>query len=64
MEGNKIYLASAEELAKIRKSLASDTTTINWHRLDERSKSLINKALSDAVIQRQQEVQSITLGVQ
>ena len=64
MEGKKIYTTSEEELAKIRKSLGTDTTVINWDKLDERTKHDLNRAVTDVVLDRQKEVQKITLGVQ
>lgn len=64
MEGKKIYEDSSAELASIRKTLGSDSTTIHWNKLDERTKEALNRAVSDVVLRRQREIQSITLGVQ
>ena len=64
MESKKIYEVSGEELAKIRKSLATTSTTINWDKLDGVTKNKINNAIGNIVIERQKEIEKITLGVQ
>ena len=64
MESKKIYEVSGEELAKIRKSLATTSTTINWDKLDGVTKNKLNDAIGNIVIERQKEIEKITLGVQ
>lgn len=64
MESRKIYEDSGDELAKIRKSLGSDSTTINWSKLDGETKNELNLAVTDVIIKRQKEIEKITLGVQ
>ena len=64
MESKKIYEVSREELAKIRKSLATTSTTINWDKLDGVTKNKLNGAIGNIVIERQREIEKITLGVQ
>ena len=64
MESKKIYEVSGEELAKIRKSLATASTTINWDKLDGVTKNRLNGAIGNIVIERQREIEKITLGVQ
>ena len=64
MESKKIYEVSGEELAKIRKSLATTSTTINWDKLDGVTKNKLNSAIGNIVIERQREIEKITLGVQ
>lgn len=64
MEGNKIYEESGKELARIKKTLASDSTVINWNKLDERTKQDLNTAVTKVICERQREVEKITLGVQ
>ena len=64
MESKKIYEVSGEELAKIRKSLATTSTTINWDKLDGVTKNRLNDAIGNIVIERQREIEKITLGVQ
>ena len=64
MESKKIYEVSGEELTKIRKSLATTSTTINWDKLDGVTKNKLNGAIGNIVIERQREIEKITLGVQ
>ena len=64
MEGKKIYEDSYNELVRMRKSLASDSTTINWSKLDGPTKRDLNIAISSVIIKRQKEIEKITLGVQ
>lgn len=64
MEGKKIYEDSYNELVRMRKSLASDSTTINWSKLDGSTKRDLNIAISSVIIERQKEIEKITLGVQ
>ena len=64
MESKKIYEVSGEELAKIRKSLATTSTTINWDKLDGVTKNRLNGAIGNIVIERQKKKKKITLGVQ
>ena len=64
MESKKIYEVSGEELEKIRKSLATTSTTINWDKLDGVTKNRLNGAIGNIVIERQREIEKITLGVQ
>ena len=64
MESKKIYEVSGEELAKIRKSLGTTSTTINWDKLDGATKNRLNGAIGNIVIERQREIEKITLGVQ
>ena len=64
MESKKIYEVSGKELAKIRKSLATTSTTINWDKLDGVTKNKLNDAIGNIVIERQKEIEKITLGVQ
>ena len=64
MESKKIYEVSGEELTKIRKSLATTSTTINWDKLDGVTKNRLNGAIGNIVIERQREIEKITLGVQ
>ena len=64
MEGKKIYEDSYNELVRMRKSLASDSTTINWSKLDGSTKKDLNIAISSVIIKRQKEIEKITLGVQ
>ena len=64
MESKKIYEVSGEELTKIRKSLATTSTTINWDKLDGVTKNRLNDAIGNIVIERQREIEKITLGVQ
>ena len=64
MESRKIYEDSGDELAKIRKSLATTSTTINWDKLDGVTKNRLNDAIGNIVIERQREIEKITLGVQ
>ncbi len=64
MEGKKIYEDSYNELVRMRKSLASDSTTINWSKLDGSTKRDLNIAISSVIIKRQKEIEKITLGVQ
>ena len=64
MESKKIYEVSGEELVKIRKSLGTTSTTINWDKLDGVTKNRLNGAIGNIVIERQREIEKITLGVQ
>ena len=64
MEGKKIYEDSYNELVRMRKSLAADSTTINWSKLDGSTKRDLNIAISSVIIERQKEIEKITLGVQ
>ena len=64
MEGKKIYEDSYDELVRMRRSLASDSTTINWSKLDGSTKRDLNIAISSVIIKRQKEIEKITLGVQ
>lgn len=64
MEGKKIYEDSYNELVRMRKSLAADSTTINWSKLDGSTKRDLNIAISSVIIKRQKEIEKITLGVQ
>lgn len=64
MEGKKIYEDSYDELVRMRKSLAADSTTINWSKLDGSTKRDLNIAISSVIVKRQKEIEKIILGVQ
>lgn len=64
MEGKKIYDESYEELSKIRRSLGSDSTIINWSKLDGNTKDELGKAVLNTAVKRQKEIQKVILGAQ
>ncbi len=64
MESKKIYDESYEELSKIRRSLGSDSTTINWSKLDGNTKDELNRAILNTAVKRQKEIQKVILGAQ
>ena len=60
MEGNKIYEDSYKELVKIRKSLSTDTISINVSKLDETTKYDLITAIIKVVTDRQPKVFAVT----
>lgn len=64
MEGKKIYDDSYAELSKIRKSLGSDSTTINWDKLDGETKSQLLQSIREVTVKRSKDIEKVILGVQ
>lgn len=64
MESIRIYEDSHEELIKIRRSLATDTITINSSKLDEQTKRELINAISNVIDKRTKETETVILGVQ
>lgn len=63
MESQKIYEASHEELIKIKKSMSTETFSIDTTKLDADTKNLLLQAINSVVSQRIKDTEKVILGV-
>lgn len=63
MEGNNVLQKSYEYLVKLQKANATDNITIDYTKLDNKTRNIITKALDDSIRNRKRELQSLLLGV-
>ncbi len=64
MEGTKIYEDSKTEIARILKTIGSDTFSINVSELDGTTKEELLIAIKDVLYKRSREIDKVILGVQ
>lgn len=63
MEGNNILQKSYDYLIKLQRANATDSITIDYTKLDNKTKAIITKVLDDSIRNRKRELESLLLGV-
>lgn len=63
MESIEIYEDSRTELLRVQKALGNASVTIDFNKLDSKSRGQIIKVLRDTISERNKEIESVILGV-
>lgn len=63
MEGNNVIKNSYDYLVKLQRANATDNISIDYTKLDQKTKNIITKALDDVISKRKRELQSLLIGV-
>ena len=64
MESTTIYEDAYDELCQIQKTIASDSVTIHFNKLDENTKREMTTAIQNVISKRKGEIDAVRLGVQ
>jgi hypothetical protein len=63
MESVSIYQDSLKELNQIKKSIANDTVTIHFNKMDANTRGVIVSAIQKAISERSGEITAVITGV-